>query len=81
MNKYRDYDTGQYKHDWGFMANMGSLGKGDLLQCQHDNCRVWSWMGEKPYFKMDHDEFVAMHERGEINATEVLGYFPGGLTE
>ena len=77
MNKYRDYDTGQYKHDWGFMANMGSLGKGDLLQCQHDNCRVWSWMGEKPYFKMDHDEFVAMHERGEINATEVLGYFPG----
>lgn len=69
----RDQGTGQYQHDWGFMANGGTNKKGDLLQCQHAGCEVWSYMGEKPYFKMTHDQFVAMHESGEINATEVLG--------
>ncbi len=75
--KNRDHKTGQYQHEWGFMANAGSLGKGDLVQCQHDGCRVWSYMGNKPYFKMTHEEYVAMHDRGEINAVEVLGYSAG----
>lgn len=75
--KNRNRDNGQYAHDWGFMANEGTLGKGDLLQCQHDDCRIWSYMGEKPYFKMSHEKFVQMHEAGEIDANESLGY-PSG---
>lgn len=76
--KNRNFRTGQYEHEWGFMANDVKGGKrGDLLQCTHEGCRVWSWMGDKPYFKMTHDEFVAMHERGEINATETLGLRTG----
>lgn len=68
--KNRNNRTGKYEHDWGFMANSK---KGDLLQCQHDGCRVWSFMGEKPYFELSHDEFVGMHNRGEIDAFEALG--------
>jgi len=68
--KKRDNRTGKYEHDWGFMANSK---KGDLLQCQHDGCRVWSFMGEKPYFELSHDEFAGMHNRGEIDAFEALG--------
>ncbi len=72
--KKRNSKTGQYEHDWGFMANAGSLKKGDLLQCQHDDCGVWSYMGNEPYWKMGLEGFIEMHERGEIDAIEVLGY-------
>lgn len=75
--KNRNYITGEYEHDWGFMANGGTNKKGDLLQCQNEGCRIWSFMGEKPYFKMTHDEFVAKHESGEIDANEVFGYTSG----
>lgn len=72
--KNRNKRTGKYEHDWGFVANSK---KGDLLQCQHDDCRVYSYMGDKPYFKMTHEEYETMHQRGDIDANEVLGYSSG----
>jgi hypothetical protein len=60
------------QHVWGFMANGGSNGKGDLSQCQVKSCRKWSYEDDKT-FKMSYDEYVKLHESGEINASEVLG--------
>jgi hypothetical protein len=64
----------RFEHEWGFMANHGSNGKGELAYC--DLCKQWKWFdGErdsKP-FKMSQDEFQRMHEAGEIDATESLG--------
>lgn len=60
------------QHQWGFMASGGSNGKGELAQCQVKTCRMWSYIGGKP-FKMSDEKYRALHEAGEIDASEVLG--------
>jgi hypothetical protein len=62
-----------FKHDWAFMANGGSNRRGELAQCQVNSCRMWQFSDGTKAFKMSHDKFVEMHNRGEIDASEVLG--------
>lgn len=56
-------------HEWGFVANTP---KGDLVQCQYESCRKYQIGDGKP-FKLSYDEFIGMHNRGEINAHETVG--------
>lgn len=58
------------QHEWGFMANEGSNGLGELGYC--DLCEQWRWNSGKP-FKMSWKQYEMMHRLGEIDATEVLG--------
>jgi hypothetical protein len=58
------------QHQWGFMANTP---KGDLAQCQVESCGKWRLGSSKKLFRLSHDEYVGMHNRGEIDASECLG--------
>lgn len=61
------------QHEWGFMANAGSLGLGDLMVCSI--CGQWRMIGYnqgKP-FKMSQRQFKSWHRDGKIDATETLG--------
>ena len=60
------------QHEWGFMANDKSdKFRGDLFFCPL--CKQWSWMGEKPFFRMAWEKYELMHKEGEIDASELLG--------
>ena len=64
----------RFQHEWGYMGtDKSKKNRGDLLQCQVTTCKKWSWMGNKPLFKMSQKEYEKMHESGKIDATEILG--------
>lgn len=61
------------QHEWGFMANPGTVGTGDLCYCPL--CNQWIMEGYKggKIFKMSNCAYMEMYFRGEIDANEVLG--------